>query len=509
MSTRSSGKPLREPFVDPERVLRKLAKLRISGDNPDLDNSDNETSPREPQVVLDNFEMADARTLEERMKATRTGQGSAITAPAVAGEFEIKGQFLQMINNQCQFNGTHEEDANEHLRNFEGICGLFKLQALNDEATYLRVFPWTLKGEAKEWLRGMPAGSITTWTDLTDKFLQRFFPPARAAQTQVEIYQFQKKPNETLYDAWNRFCKLLRKCPQHGLSTMQKVTIFYRGSDVATREKIDNAAGGSIMKKNEVDAHQVLVDLAQHAHEWHQANETPRTYGVSSMESDEMAALGVKMDSFGRQIEKIVKDIHAIKVGCESCNGPHLTKDCPMTMEEIEQAAFLNQRPGNFQPGGRNNFDNNNNFRNYNNNKIFQPSNNQSAPGFYKHNQQHPPQQQQPSQASSSGSNLENLLSNFVTTQMKTNEQNEQSFRNQQASMQNMEKQIANLAKMFYERQPVTMPSNIQTNPKNEHAKAITTRSGATVQSPPFPSLSTDNIVNLSQDTEEKIVEKV
>src|SRR5581483_9205404 len=41
---------------------------------------------------------------------------------------------------------------------------------------------------------------------------------------------------------------------------------------------------------------------------------------------------------------ELIKSIHALQVGCEYCNGPHLTKDCPnkpmMTPEEVN---FLNQ----------------------------------------------------------------------------------------------------------------------------------------------------------------------
>lgn len=57
------------------------------------------------------------QTMEARMKATRAGQGSAITQPAITDDFEIKGQFLHMINNQCQFSGADKEDP-VNLMNF-------------------------------------------------------------------------------------------------------------------------------------------------------------------------------------------------------------------------------------------------------------------------------------------------------------------------------------------------------------------------------------------------------
>ncbi|GKE97060.1 pyruvate dehydrogenase (acetyl-transferring) kinase, mitochondrial [Tanacetum coccineum] len=47
-----------------------------------------------------------------------------------------------------------------------------------------------------------------------------------------EINNFQQEPDETLYQAWKRFKELLMKCPQHYLTEMQEVILFYNGLDV-------------------------------------------------------------------------------------------------------------------------------------------------------------------------------------------------------------------------------------------------------------------------------------
>ncbi|GJW47850.1 hypothetical protein Tco_0079496 [Tanacetum coccineum] len=44
-----------------------------------------------------------------------------------------------------------------------------------------------------------------------------------------EINNFQQEPDETLYQAWERFKELLMKCPQHYLTEMQEVILFYNG----------------------------------------------------------------------------------------------------------------------------------------------------------------------------------------------------------------------------------------------------------------------------------------
>ncbi|XP_071741113.1 uncharacterized protein [Rutidosis leptorrhynchoides] len=64
---------------------------------------------------------------------------------------------------------------------------------VNDTSIMTRLFPWTLKGEAKRWLDNQPEGTFTSWDGLVDKFLSKFFPASRAPRLQAEISQFRQK----------------------------------------------------------------------------------------------------------------------------------------------------------------------------------------------------------------------------------------------------------------------------------------------------------------------------
>ncbi|XP_071741032.1 uncharacterized protein [Rutidosis leptorrhynchoides] len=131
------------------------------------------------------------------MKATRAGNGLAIRQPAVNTDFEVKGQILNMITHQCQFRGTPKEEAFEHLRNFKSICNLFKIALVEDTVIYLRVFPWSLKDDAKDWLESLPEGDIDSWTTMEDKFLLLFFPASKAAQLQNESITALRQDSES------------------------------------------------------------------------------------------------------------------------------------------------------------------------------------------------------------------------------------------------------------------------------------------------------------------------
>ena len=71
--------------------------------------------------------------------------------------------------------------------------------------------------------------SITTWTDLAQKFLAKYFPPSKTAKLRNDIKFFTQIDNESIYEAWKRFKEMLRKCPHHSLPDWLVIQIFYNG----------------------------------------------------------------------------------------------------------------------------------------------------------------------------------------------------------------------------------------------------------------------------------------
>ena len=57
-----------------------------------------------------------------------------------------------------------------------------KYNRVTKEALRLRLFPLSLGDRSKHWLTSQPSDSITSWNDLVQKFLTKFFPPAKIAQ---------------------------------------------------------------------------------------------------------------------------------------------------------------------------------------------------------------------------------------------------------------------------------------------------------------------------------------
>ncbi|GKA67951.1 reverse transcriptase domain-containing protein [Tanacetum coccineum] len=365
--TRSSTNKLLTPFKDPKREFRSsrrhfktlsLDKLR----SPDFNLfSNQEYSEEEVAETM-------AETMEQYMSKTRADYGSGVARPKIEDKdnFELKGQFLKELRTNT-FSGSDHEDANEHIKKVLEIVDLFHIPNITIDQVMLRAFPMSLTGAASRWLRNEPTGSITTWDGLKTKFLNKYCPPARTAKKMEEINNFQQEPDENLYQAWERFKELLMKCPQHYLTEMQEVILFYNGLGIPTRQILDSR--GAIPSKTAADAKVAIQEMAEYSQKWH--NGTSRSRSTET--SDGLAAIQAQLNNLGREIKKVNEKVYAAQVGCEQCKGPHYTKDCPLKEEgKTLEEAYYTQFGGPFQGGG---------YR-------------AAAPGFYQRNNANPSYQE-------------------------------------------------------------------------------------------------------------------
>ena len=151
------------------------------------------------------------------------GVSSIRRPPIQANNFEIKLAIIQMIQSLVQFRGLANDDPNLHIENFLEICDTFKHNGVIDDAIRLRLFPFSLNNKAKAWLISLPPGTITTWDGLVNAFLTKYFPPAKSIKMRNDITNFLQQDQESLYEAWERFKDLLRKCPHHDLPMWMQV----------------------------------------------------------------------------------------------------------------------------------------------------------------------------------------------------------------------------------------------------------------------------------------------
>ncbi|XP_061341125.1 uncharacterized protein LOC133287512 [Gastrolobium bilobum] len=104
------------------------------------------------------------------------------------------------------------------------------------------------------------------------------------ARLKAEINAFEQKESETLYEAWERFKGLLRKCPQHGIEAWEKARIFFQGMTSSTRTLVNAAIGGSPKTKTPVEALELLESLASQEFDNAPAPVAPRRSGIMKLE---------------------------------------------------------------------------------------------------------------------------------------------------------------------------------------------------------------------------------
>ncbi|GJX02060.1 reverse transcriptase domain-containing protein [Tanacetum coccineum] len=228
MRTRSQARRRRQPQVRQPSV-----------ESPNLEKPNNNQETFNPPIVT----MDDNRTMAQLLEAPTEGYEDAIVVPEItANNFEIKHGLLNLVQNK-QFFGHDKEDPHAHIRYFNKITSTMKFPNVPSTSVKLMLFPFSLEGAARIWLKKEPPRSILTWDDLVSKFINKFFPPSKTTNLRNEITRFQQKFDETFYEAWDRFNDLLRGCPHHGFSELHQLDTFYNALNSNDQDSLNSAAG--------------------------------------------------------------------------------------------------------------------------------------------------------------------------------------------------------------------------------------------------------------------------
>ncbi|GJS13334.1 reverse transcriptase domain-containing protein [Tanacetum coccineum] len=282
-----------------------------------------------PPVVT----MADQRTMAQLLQAPTEGYEDAIVVPAItADNFELKHGLLTLVQNK-PFCGLDKEDPHAHIRYFNKITSTLKFPNVPNTSIKLMLFPFSLEGAARIWLKKEPPRSILTWDDLVSKFINQFFPPSKTTNLRNEITNFRQRFDESFSEAWDRFKDLLRACPHHGFSELHQLDTFYNALNSNDQDSLNSAAGAIVSK----------------------VSTSSSTPGVSPdvAELKDMVRALLLDKKNQSQAPATVK---AVEESCVTCGGAHSYRNCPATdgnvyhdniQEYVLQAAAVNYNQGN------------------------------------------------------------------------------------------------------------------------------------------------------------------
>ncbi|GJV26027.1 MAK10-like protein [Tanacetum coccineum] len=234
------------------------------------------------------------RTLGDYSRPSHEGYRNTIELPAGNNVVPLRSDTIRLVQNGCSFHGLLSEDPNQHLKDFLKLVDSLDLD-----------------------------GSISTWEDLTTRFLAQFFPPGRTAKLRNDILMFQQHHGESLSEAWTRFKDLLQK------------------------------------------------DLALYDNEsWNDPRDFAKPVKAITLPQDVSSTSDRRLIELENQVQRLMEaylaptqsnQVNEITVPCETRNGPHNTRNCTKDLEEacvnyapsqtneIRSKGFTsNRRPRNF-----------------------------------------------------------------------------------------------------------------------------------------------------------------
>jgi hypothetical protein len=109
--------------------------------------------------------------------------------------YEIKPTLLNLVIKE-QFFDASSDNAAAHLNNFVELCEMQKYKDVDGNIIKLKLFPFSLRGRAKDWLLSLPRNSIDSWDKYKDAFIRKYYPPTMIIALRSDIIKFRQFNNE-------------------------------------------------------------------------------------------------------------------------------------------------------------------------------------------------------------------------------------------------------------------------------------------------------------------------
>nr|GEU82708.1 reverse transcriptase domain-containing protein [Tanacetum cinerariifolium] len=301
MSTRSSARNLFPPLDNPKLTIRRRSRT----DPTLLNNSEMAAEGN------DDLPVPDLQTMEELFQPSLNGRGGPIAPIAIQEmNFGLKNDMIQQVHNSCQFHGLPGDDANKHLDKFLHVTQSIKVNGVTDDALRLYLFPHSLTHHATAWYDRLLRSSINTFKLMAKMFLEKYFPPSMVTKLRNEITNFFQRPDESLFEAWERYKLSIDRCPNHNMLPVTQIYTFYNGLTLRHHDTINAAAGGTFMKR----------------------------------------PLKVEMAEINKNLMRVLQvnqQLKAVTPSCEICGGPHSFSDCLATVGTTQNVYATGSYQGN------------------------------------------------------------------------------------------------------------------------------------------------------------------
>ncbi|KAK1665241.1 hypothetical protein QYE76_053400 [Lolium multiflorum] len=189
-------------------------------------------------------------------------------------DFSLDLSHISIVE-KTPFCGTEKESAVEHMNELSTLSSLFSDDVKMRTYFVAKIFPFSLKDDAKIWYNNLPPDSINSPSCLLDVFFRKYFPASAQHMALQRIYSFDQEDGEKLPEAWARFCSLIRARPGHDLEKHDLLDIFYSGLTIESRAYLDSCADCVFRKRTPDEAEELLAKISKNHDDWSTPEPTP------------------------------------------------------------------------------------------------------------------------------------------------------------------------------------------------------------------------------------------
>ncbi|GKA36272.1 hypothetical protein Tco_0722763 [Tanacetum coccineum] len=258
--------------------------------------------------------MADQRTMAELLRAPTEGYVEVIVVPPILAEhFELKHSLINMMTSD-QFFGLEKHNPHDHIRWFNRITSTIKYKDVPNSTIKLMLFPFSLAGAARRWLKKEPPCSILTWEDLFD---------------------------ESFHEAWDRYKDLLRAYPHHGFTELYQLDTFYNALNLIDQDSLNSATGGNLLERSTRDVLTIIENKSKVRNSQNKSivSQVKSSDGNSSSSdiaklthavNQQTSAVTTAMTTILKQFQATppLASVKAVEEVCVTCGGAHPFYQC-------------------------------------------------------------------------------------------------------------------------------------------------------------------------------------
>nr|GEU39048.1 reverse transcriptase domain-containing protein [Tanacetum cinerariifolium] len=141
-------------------------------------------------------------------------------------------------------------------------------------------------------------------------FLGKYFPPSMVTKLRNEITNFRQRPDESLFEAWERYKLSIDRCLNHNMRTF--------------------------MKRRPEECYDLIKNMTAHHNDWDtSAQRSESSSSITSSFDTKIAALKAEMAEINKNLMRVLQvnqQVKAVTPNCETCGGPHSFNNCPATV---------------------------------------------------------------------------------------------------------------------------------------------------------------------------------